>query len=172
MKMDNRHVISVLVENQAGVLSRVSGLFSRRGYNIDSLSVGETADPKFSRITLVARGDEHILEQIEKQLNKLIDVIKVETLDPDSSVFRELALIKINAQTGARASITEIVDIFQAKIVDVSSSSLTVEITGDESKINAFIDLMRPYGIKELVRSGLTALARGPHALNENEEEV
>ena len=99
MKMDNRHVISVLVENQAGVLSRVSGLFSRRGYNIDSLSVGETADPKFSRITLVARGDEHILEQIEKQLNKLIDVIKVETLDPDSSVFRELALIKINAQT-------------------------------------------------------------------------
>ena len=145
----NRHVLSVLVENQSGVLSRVSGLFSRRGYNIDSLSVGVTEDPSVSRMTIVVRGDDYILEQIKKQLNKLIDVIKVIELDPKQSVFRELMLIKVNARENSRASIIEIVDIFRASVVDVSSETLTVEMTGDEDKIEAFINLMKPYGIRE-----------------------
>jgi acetolactate synthase-1/3 small subunit len=156
----NRHVLSVLVENQSGVLSRVSGLFSRRGYNIDSLSVGETEDPKVSRMTIVVRGDDYILEQIKKQLNKLIDVIKIIELDPRQSVFRELALIKVKTGDN-RASIIEIVDIFRAKIVDVANETLTVEMTGDEAKIEAFLSLMEPYGIAEIVRTGLTALERG-----------
>jgi len=159
--MNNRHVLSVLVENQAGVLSRVSGLFSRRGYNIDSLSVGVTEDPAISRMTIVVRGDSYILEQIKKQLNKLIDVIKVIELDKDRSVFRELMLIKVNARENNRASIIEIVDIFRASVVDVSNETLTVELTGDEDKIEAFINLMKPYGIREIVRTGLTALERG-----------
>lgn len=157
----NRHVLSVLVENQSGVLSRVSGLFSRRGYNIDSLSVGETEDPKVSRMTIVVRGDDYILEQIKKQLNKLIDVIKIVELDAHQSVFRELALIKVKTGMANRASIIEIVDIFRAKIVDVANETLTVEMTGDEGKIEAFINLMEPYGIAEIVRTGLTALERG-----------
>ncbi len=157
----NRHVLSVLVENQSGVLSRVSGLFSRRGYNIDSLSVGETEDPKVSRMTIVVRGDDYILEQIKKQLNKLIDVIKIVELDIHQSVFRELALIKVKTAKASRASIIEIVDIFRAKIVDVCNETLTIEMTGDEGKIEAFINLMEPYGIAEIVRTGLTALERG-----------
>jgi len=157
----NRHVLSVLVENQSGVLSRVSGLFSRRGYNIDSLSVGETEDPKVSRMTIVVRGDDYILEQIKKQLNKLIDVIKIVELDPQQSVFRELAMIKVNTTMETRASIIEIVSIFRANIVDVSNETLTVEMTGDESKIEAFISLMNNYGIVEVVRTGLTAIERG-----------
>jgi len=157
----SRHVLSVLVENQSGVLSRVSGLFSRRGYNIDSLSVGETEDPKVSRMTIVVRGDDYILEQIKKQLNKLIDVIKIVELDPQQSVFRELAMIKVNTTMETRASIIEIVSIFRANIVDVSSETLTVEMTGDESKIEAFINLMNNYGIVEVVRTGLTAIERG-----------
>ncbi len=157
----NRHVLSVLVENQSGVLSRVSGLFSRRGYNIDSLSVGETEDPKVSRMTIVVRGDDYILEQIKKQLNKLIDVIKIIELKNDQSIFRELAMIKVKAEGSSRASIIEIVGIFRAKIVDVANETLTVEMTGDEGKIEAFINLMKPYGIKEIVRTGLTALERG-----------
>ncbi|NLW03481.1 MAG: acetolactate synthase small subunit [Clostridiaceae bacterium] len=161
MSVNNRHVLSVLVENQAGVLSRVSGLFSRRGYNIDSLSVGVTEDPAISRMTIVVKGDRYILEQIKKQLNKLIDVIKVIDLDKDKSVFRELMLIKVNARENSRASIIEIVDIFRASVVDVSNETLTVEMTGDEDKIEAFISLMKPYGIREIVRTGLTALERG-----------
>jgi len=157
----NRHVLSVLVENQSGVLSRVSGLFSRRGYNIDSLSVGETEDPKVSRMTIVVRGDDYILEQIKKQLNKLIDVIKIVELDPQQSVFRELAMIKVNTTMETRASIIEIVSIFRANIVDVSNETLTVEMTGDESKIEAFISLMNNYGIVEVVRTGLAAIERG-----------
>lgn len=157
----NRHVLSVLVENQSGVLSRVSGLFSRRGYNIDSLSVGETEDPQVSRMTIVVRGDDYILEQIKKQLNKLIDVIKVVELDTDQSVFRELALIKVKTIMTTRASIIEIVDIFRAKIVDVANETLTVEMTGDEKKVEAFIKSMQTYGIAEIVRTGLTALERG-----------
>ncbi|NLB78693.1 MAG: acetolactate synthase small subunit [Bacteroidales bacterium] len=157
----NRHVLSVLVENQSGVLSRVSGLFSRRGYNIDSLSVGETEDPKISRMTIVLRGDDYILEQIKKQLNKLIDVIKIVELDTHQSVFRELAMIKVNTTMETRASVIEIVSIFRANIVDVSNETLTVEMTGDESKIEAFISLMDKYGIAEIVRTGLTAIERG-----------
>jgi acetolactate synthase-1/3 small subunit len=157
----NKHVLSVLVENHSGVLSRVSGLFSRRGYNIDSLSVGETEDPKISRMTIVVRGDDYILEQIKKQLNKLIDVIKVIELDKERSVFRELAMIKVSAESSSRAAIIELVDIFRAKIVDVANQTLTVEMTGDEAKIEAFINLMAPYGIREIVRTGLTALERG-----------
>ncbi len=164
--------MAVLVENFSGVLTRVSGLFARRGFNIESLAVGSTQDEGVSRMTIVVDCDERALEQICKQLHKLVNVLKVIDLTPEESVGRELALIKVQADASQRPEIIHIVDTFRAKIVDVSSSSLTVEITGDESKINAFIDLMRPYGIKELVRSGLTALARGPHALNENEEEV
>lgn len=164
----SRHVISVLVDNQSGVLSRVSGLFSRRGYNIDSLSVGETEDSKFSRMTIVVRGDAGTLEQIKKQLNKLIDVIKVVSLTSDSSVYRELVLLKVSADADSRASISDIVDIFRAKIIDVAPNSLTIEITGDEPKLEAFIDLMRPYGIKEMVRTGLTALQRGDLNINQN----
>ncbi|MGI6122789.1 MAG: acetolactate synthase small subunit [Acetivibrionales bacterium] len=157
----NRHVLSVLVENQSGVLSRVSGLFSRRGYNIDSLSVGETEDPKVSRMTIVVRGDDYILEQIKKQLNKLIDVIKIVELNTQQSVFRELAMIKVNTTMETRAAVIEIVSIFRANIVDVSNETLTVEMTGDESKIEAFINLMDKYGIVEIVRTGLTAIERG-----------
>ncbi|HBR28991.1 MAG TPA: acetolactate synthase small subunit [Firmicutes bacterium] len=166
----NRHVLSILVENQAGVLSRVSGLFSRRGYNIDSLSVGETENPAISRMTIVVRGDDQILEQIKKQLNKLIDVIKVVELAPEQSVFRELALIKVKTDLSTRASVIEVVGIFRANIVDVASDSLTVEMTGDEAKIEAFINLMNSYSIVEVVRTGLTAIQRGHQALNEQEK--
>ncbi len=166
----NRHVLSVLVENQSGVLSRVSGLFSRRGYNIDSLSVGVTEDPDVSRMTIVVRGDDYILEQIKKQLNKLIDVIKIIELKPNQSVYRELALIKIRSEAAHRASIIEIVDIFRAKIIDVANESLTAEITGDEGKIAAFLELMEPYGIKEIVRTGLTALERGNMEIKEHKK--
>lgn len=166
----NRHVLSVLVENQSGVLSRVAGLFSRRGYNIDSLTVGETEDPNTSRMTIVARGDEQILEQIKKQLNKLIDVIKIIELKPDQAVFRELTLVKVKATPETRASIIEITDIFRAKIVDVANESLTAEITGDQNKVNAFIDLLKPYGIREIVRTGLTALERGNKEIREHKK--
>ena len=166
----NRHILSVLVENQSGVLSRVSGLFSRRGYNIDSLSVGETEDSGVSRMTLVVRGDGQILEQIRKQLKKLIDVIKVVELDPSRSVFRELALIKVKTDMTARASVIQLVDIFRANIVDVAADSLTVEMTGDEAKIQAFIALMNSYGIAEIARTGLTALQRGNKAIKNLKE--
>lgn len=159
--MSNRHVLSVLVENHSGVLSRVAGLFSRRGYNIDSLTVGETEDATVSRMTIVVRGDDYTLEQIKKQLHKLVDVIRVVTLDPEASVFRELVLVKVNADADSRASISEIADIFRAKIIDVSAGTMTAEITGDESKVKAFIDLVKPYGIRELARTGITALQRG-----------
>lgn len=166
----NRHVLSVLVENQSGVLSRVSGLFSRRGYNIDSLSVGETEDPKVSRMTIVVRGDHYILEQIKKQLNKLIDVIKIVELSPNNSICRELALIKVKTTMQNRASVIEIVSIFRANIVDVSRETLTVEMTGDESKIDAFINLMESYGIVEVVCTGLSAIERGEKSIKNREE--
>ncbi|NLM26326.1 MAG: acetolactate synthase small subunit [Firmicutes bacterium] len=164
----SRHVISVLVDNQSGVLSRVAGLFSRRGYNIDSLSVGETENSQFSRMTIVVRGDDSTLEQIKKQLNKLIDVIKVVSLTSESSVYRELVLVKVAADDKTRAAINDIVDIFRAKIIDIAPKSLTIEITGDEPKIQAFIDLMKPYGIIEMARTGLTALQRGDLSITNN----
>lgn len=163
----SRHVLSVLVENESGVLSRVAGLFSRRGYNIDSLSVGETEDPLFSRITIVVHGDDLIIEQIMRQLDKLVEVKKISDLPSDKSVFRELALVKVQTPAEKRAFVIEIAEIFRANIVDVAKESLTIELIGDGSKIKAFLELVEPYGVKEIARTGLTALGRGDHILKE-----
>lgn len=165
-----RHVISVLVTNQSGVLSRVAGLFSRRGFNIDSLSVGETEHKDISRMTIVARGDELVLDQITKQLDKLHDVLYIKELSKDDAVYRELLLIKVTATKENRASIIEVADIFRAKIVDVATESLVIEITGDQTKLDAFIDLIEPYGIREFTRTGLTALQRGNSVIKDNIE--
>lgn len=156
-----RMVLSILVDNTAGVLSRVAGLFSRRGYNIDSLTVGETQDPSISRMTVLAHGDDQILDQIKKQLQKLEDVIEMIELAPDESVTRELVLVKVNACEKDRQAVISIADIFRAKIVDVALESLMIELTGNQAKIDAFIKLLEQYTIKELVRTGITGLARG-----------
>jgi acetolactate synthase-1/3 small subunit len=153
-----RHIISVLVENRFGVLAKVAGLFSGRGYNIDSLCVAETEDPTISRMTIVTHGDEAVIEQIEKQLNKLIDTLKVTDLTHKDHVERELVLIKVKSKK--RSEIMEIVDIFRARIIDVGKDVLTIEITGDENKISALIDLLRPFEITELIRTGKVAIAR------------
>ncbi|MGH7390484.1 MAG: acetolactate synthase small subunit [Candidatus Rokuibacteriota bacterium] len=157
-----KHTIAVLVENKFGVLSRVAGLFSARGYNIESLSVGETLDPTVSRMTIVVHGDEFVIEQVMKQLHKLIDVIKVSDLTDDDHVQRELMLIRVNAEPQHRAEIMRTADIFRAKIVDVTPVSFTIEATGDEAKLEALLELVRPMGIQELVRTGQVAIARGP----------
>lgn len=156
-----KHTLSVLVENHAGVLSRVAGLFSRRGFNIDSLAVGITENPEVSRITIVVNGDEYTVEQVSKQLNKLIDVIKIKVLESSDSVSRELALIKVNATTATRSEIVQVVEIFRAKIVDVSKSTLTVEISGGNEKVAALEDMLTQFGIKEIVRTGTIAIERG-----------
>jgi len=157
-----KHTIAIQVENKFGVLSRVAGLFSARGYNIESLSVGETLDSTVSRMTIVVRGDEFVIEQVMKQLHKLIDVIKVTDLTDESHVERELVLIRVNAEPQHRAEIMRTADIFRAKIVDVTPQSFTIEATGDEGKLEALIELIRPMGIQELVRTGKVAIARGP----------
>lgn len=157
-----KHTISVLVENEFGVLSRISGLFSGRGFNIESLTVAPTLDPSVSRMTIVTRGDDRILEQINKQLNKLIDTIKVIDFTGADYVEREMALIKVTAEDNTRAEVLRIVDIFRGKVVDVTPRSYTMEITGAPAKIDAVVDLLRPMGIKELVRSGPVVLGRGP----------
>ena len=154
-------IFSILVENSSGVLSRVAGLFTRRGYNIDSIAAGVTADPHFTRITVVARGDEIILEQIEKQLNKLEDVVDIKKLMPDNSVCRELVLVKVKVTAQERPQITAIADSFRAKIVDVAKQSMMLELTGNETKLDAFIELLDGFEILELVRTGLTGLTRG-----------
>ncbi|MDD5773590.1 MAG: acetolactate synthase small subunit [bacterium] len=159
-----RHTISLLVRNKPGVLSHIAGLFSARGYNIDSLTVGETDDNTVSRMTIVTIGDDRIVEQVSKQLNKLIDVIKVVDLTDQPFVDRELVLIKVQAEGEKRSQIIEITDIFRAKIVDVSPKTITVEITGDDSKIQAIIELLSPFGIKEIARTGKVAIARGREA--------
>ena len=156
-----RYVLSVLVRNSSGVLTRVSGLFSRRGFNIDSLTVGRTENSEISRMTIALNGGLEELEQFTKQLNKLEDVLRVLSLKPENSVYRELVLIKVKADAEQRASINEIVKIFRSKIVDISPETLTIELTGDESKINAHIKLLEEYEIKELVRTGVCALERG-----------
>jgi acetolactate synthase I/III small subunit len=156
-----RHAISVLVENKAGVLARIANLFSARGYNIDSLAVGETEDPSISRMTIIVRGDERILEQIEKQLNKLVDVIRVSDFLETEHLERDLTLIKVTADKNTRLEIMQIVDIFRAKIVDVGSNSLIIEMTGNEEKIKAFVEIIKPFGIKEMVRTGIVAMGRG-----------
>jgi len=160
-----KHTISVLVENNAGVLSRVAGLFARRGYNIYSLAVGVTEDEAVSRITIVAEGSDHTLEQIEKQLNKLIDVIKVKTVSKDEMLSRELMLAKINCTPAQRQEILSIAEITKAKISDISANSVTMEMSGDKSSIKTFEDLVRPYGIKEIVRTGTVAVQKGDAAL-------
>ena len=157
-----KHTVSVLVENRFGVLSRVAGLFSARGYNIESLSVGETLDPAVSRMTLVVRGDEFVIEQVTKQLHKLIDVIKVNDLTDDHHVERELVLIRVNAEPQHRAEILRTADIFRAKVIDVTAVSFILEATGDEMKLEALIELLRPMGIQEIVRTGKVAITRGP----------
>ena len=157
-----KHTIAVLVENKFGVLSRVAGLFSARGYNIESLSVGETLDPSMSRMTLVVRGDEFVIEQVTKQLHKLIDVIKVSDLTEENHVEREMILVRVNAEPAYRAEILRIADIFRAKVVDVTPLTYTLEATGEESKTVALLDLLRPFGIQELVRTGKIAIARSP----------
>lgn len=154
-------VLSILVDNTAGVLSRVSGLFSRRGYNIDSLTVGETQDPKISRMTIVAQGDDQILEQIKRQLQKLEDVIEIIELLPDESVTRELILLKVNVSPKERQDVISIADIFRAKIVDIASESMMLELTGNQLKIDACIKLLEDFTIKEMVRAGVTGLTRG-----------
>lgn len=158
-----KHILLVLVENQSGVLSKVSGLFTRRGYNIDSLSVGETEDPEVSRMTITTRGDDHTIEQIVKQLNKLIDVIRIKEIKKEEAVTRELLLIRVKSDNKNRSSIMEIVNIFRGNIIDVYDDNLMIELTGDEDKIEAFTELMRPYGIIEFNRTGLTALNRGKY---------
>jgi acetolactate synthase-1/3 small subunit len=156
-----RHTITVLVENEFGVLSRVAGLFSGRGFNIDSLSVAPTNDESISRMTIVTRGDEQILEQITKHLNKLIDVIKVFDFTDGSIIEREIALIKVTAEDADRAEILRIADIFRAQVIDVTPKSYTLEVTGATSKIDAILELLRPLGLKELVRTGPVAIVRG-----------
>jgi acetolactate synthase I/III small subunit len=160
-----RHTISILVENEFGVLARVAGLFSARAFNIESLSVAETMDPTVSRITLVTRGDDQVLEQIEKQLNKLISVIKVTDFTETAHVTRELVLLKVAADERTRGEVVQIVDIFRGKIIDVSRRSYVIEVTGTEDKIDALIELLRPIGIKEIVRTGTVAMFRGTRLL-------
>ncbi len=155
-----RHTISVLVENKFGVLSRVSGLFSGRGFNIESLSVGETIDPAISLMTIVTTGDDQIVEQITKQLNKLVDVIKVVDYKEVEHVEREMVLIKVAPKKNDKSELLKLAEIFRGRIVDSGPSTFTVEITGNEKKIEAFIELVRPFGIKEFVRTGKVAIAR------------
>jgi len=156
-----KHTISILVENQFGVLPRIAGLFSGRGFNIESLSVAPTLDPSMSRMSIVTRGDDRILEQINKQLNKLIDVIKIIDFTEQDYVEREMAMLKVSAEGGNRSEVLRSVDIFRAKVVDVTARSYTVEMTGSPAKIDALIELLQPMGIKELVRSGPIVLSRG-----------
>ena len=157
----NKKVLSVLVDNTSGVLNRVAGLFSRRGYNIDSLTVGETENPKYSRMTIVVTGDDDILEQIVKQITKLEDVRRVDVLEPSDSVTRELILVKIKAEPAQRQQVISITEIFRANIVDVAKDSLMIEITGSQSKLKAFLSLVEDYEILELARTGITGLQRG-----------
>jgi acetolactate synthase-1/3 small subunit len=159
--MQHKHTLSVLVENKAGVLTRVTSLFARRGFNIDSLAVGVTEDPSLSRITIVVSGEDTSLEQVAKQLHKLINVLKIQDLDPRETVDRELVLYKVNAPADRRHEIIEIANVFRAKIVDVGKSTLTIEATGAGDKLSAMEDLLRVYGIKELARTGKIALSRG-----------
>ncbi|MHB8895177.1 MAG: acetolactate synthase small subunit [Candidatus Geothermincolia bacterium] len=156
-----KHTLSVLVENKPGVLARVAGLFARRGFNIDSLAVGVTDKPEISRMTVVVDVEEHSLEQVHKQLNKLINVIKVSDLPDENSVQREMVLVKVKAEASNRVEVIEVVEIFRGKIVDVGKGTLSVEVTGPGSKLRAFEELLRPYGVVEIVRTGTIALPRG-----------
>lgn len=167
-----RHTLAVLVENNPGVLTRVAGLFSRRGYNIDSLAVGRTENPAVSRMTIVVEGDDLVLEQVTKQLNKLVDVIEIYDITKEEYVDRELMLIKVNAEPSVRGEIMQIVDIFRARIVDIGRNTLTIEATGDEDKVNAIEQSLQPFGIIEVVRTGKIAMVRGKKNISgDNKEE-
>ena len=159
--MESKKVLSILVENTPGLTSRVSGLFSRRGYNIDSFSAGVTADPRYTRVTIVTHGDDMILEQIEKQVSKLTDVVNVKVLEANTSVCRELMLVKISAKNTDRQNVIAIVDIFKGKVVDVTHDSMVLELTGSQDKLAAFLDMLADYDILELARTGITGLSRG-----------
>jgi acetolactate synthase-1/3 small subunit len=163
-----RHVITLMVENEFGVLARVSGLFSGRGFNIESLCVAETLDPNVSTMTVVTRGDDQIIEQVLKQLNKLISVIKVVDLIDKDFVEREMVLIKVNATRENREEVLRVADIFRGKVIDVGAKTYTLEVTGDEKKIKAILALLKPLGIKELVRTGHVAMVRGSKAMTES----
>lgn len=157
----NKKVFQILVDNTTGVLSRISGLFSRRGYNIESITAGVTADPRFTRITIVASGDDDVLEQIEKQVAKLVDVRNIRELETEKSVYRELALVKVKADASLRDQVKSIVDFYKAKIIDVGYDSLIIELTGNSAKIDSFLDLLQDYEILELARTGIAGLCRG-----------
>ncbi|NLL45987.1 MAG: acetolactate synthase small subunit [Clostridiales bacterium] len=169
--MDTKFILSILVNNEAGVLTRVASLFSRRGFNIDSLSVGETESSKVSRITISAKGDDYVKEQIVKQLMKLHDVITVELMDLENTVMRELLLVKVASERGELNEIMQAMSIFRAKVIDLSPGSVTLELTGQGSKIDAFIEFLIPYGITELCRTGITAIGRGDYILKNNLKE-
>ncbi|MDR0272413.1 MAG: acetolactate synthase small subunit [Clostridiales bacterium] len=156
-----RHVLSIVVANNPGVLGRVVSLFSRRGYNIDSLSVGTSEDQRYTRITVSVQGDEQIVEQIQKQVAKLVDVQDVVELKSDAAIYRELCLVKVEADSNARHEIFNVATVFRASVIDVSTKTMTMELTGDFNKINAFLELMKPYGILAIARTGLTAVSRG-----------
>jgi acetolactate synthase I/III small subunit len=165
--MHDRHTLSVLVENRPGVLTRIAGMFARRGYNIHSLAVGPTDDERVSRLTIVVGTEAVQLEQITKQLNKLVHVLKIVELDPDSSVEREMQLVKVSADPTVRSQIIEIAEVFRAKIVDVDHDSLTIEAAGNPGKLEALVELLEPYGIREMVRSGTIALSRGTRSITD-----
>ena len=160
-----KHNIAVIVENKSGVLTRIAGLFSRRSFNIDSLSVGATDNPEYSRMTITVQGDRDVLEQVIKQLSKLINVIRVTELDPSESLERELAVIKVSVDRENRSEIMQIVNIFRARIIDVSQRSMIIEVTGDEEKVDAIIQLLRQFGIKELARTGKVSMIRGARVI-------
>ena len=165
--MSTRHTLSVLVENQPGVLTRVAALFARRAFNIHSLAVGETEDPRISRMTVVVDAAELPIEQVTKQLNKLINVLKIVELDPAAAVERQLLLVKVSANDSSRANVLQIVDLFRAHVVDVVPDAVTVEATGSDAKVEAFLTALEPYGIREIVQSGAVAITRGARSLSE-----
>jgi len=167
----NRLILSLLVNNESGVLTRISGLFARRGFNIDSLSVGETQDPHISRITIQAAGDEYVREQIVHQLEKLHDVLVVELMDQAQTVLRELLLVKVRAEPATRSQVLDAVTVFRAKVIDLTPATMTMELTGEGSKLNAFIAFLEPLGIIEVCRTGVTAIGRGGYVLTKKEEE-
>ena len=163
----SRHTLSVLVENKPGVLTRIAGLFSRRGFNIDSLAVGPTEHPEVSRMTIVVNVEESPLEQVTKQLNKLVEVIKVVELDTAASVSRELLLVKVRADASTRGQVLAVVQLFRAKVVDVATDAVTVQVVGNQDKLEDFLKIVEPYGVRELVQSGVVAIGRGSRSITE-----
>ncbi len=163
----SRHTLSVLVENKPGVLARIAGLFSRRGFNIDSLAVGPTEHPEVSRMTIVVNVEESPLEQVTKQLNKLVEVIKIVELEPGASVSRELLMVKVKADAATRGQVLEVVQLFKAKVVDVATDAVTIQVVGNQDKLEDFLRIVEPFGVRELVQSGMVAIGRGSRSITE-----